>query len=272
MKDIIKIYARPKLKDPVMLASWPGIGDVSIIVASYLLKKLDFKELAEIEPSYFFDAIGVMARDNVIEEPHFPRSLFYYWKNPGAGSDIILFIGEDQPITKGYELANCVLDVGVRFHAKRVYTCAAALSRIHHTEQPRVWGVVTSPHMAGELDKYDLVQRGNLQIAGLNGLLLGVAKERDIEGICLLGEVPMHATRLQNPVAALAVLQVLARVLDIQVDLGELTQIASEAAERLKQFAAEAMGEYIDHFTQPIWEYGQEYGEEIEDEDEEEED
>lgn len=265
MKSPIKIYARPKLKSPVMLASWPGIGDVSIIVASYLRKKLDFKDLGEIEPSYFFDAIGVVARDNIVEEPHFPQSRFYYWKNPG-GNDIILFIGEDQPITKGYELANCVLDVAERFQVKRIYTCAAALSRIHHTEQPRVWGVVTSPHMSGELDKYGLVQKGNLQIAGLNGLLLGVAKERDIEGICLLGEVPVHATRIQNPVAALAVLQVLAKMLSIEVDMGELSQIASEAAERLKQFAAEAMGEYIDNFTRPIWEYGEEeYDEEEED-------
>ena len=262
MKSPIKIYARPRLKNPVMLASWPGIGDVSIIVASYLLKKLDFKELGEIEPSYFFDATGVIARDNIIEEPHFPQSRFYYWKHPSGGSDIILFIGEDQPITKGYELANYVLDVGVRFQVKRVYTCAAALSRIHHTEQPRVWGVVTSPHMAEELDKYELVQRGNLQIAGLNGLLLGVTKERDMEGICLLGEVPVHATRIQNPVAALAVLQVLAQMLNIEVDTDELGQIASEAADRLKQVAAEAMGEYIDNFTRPIWEFDQEDEEE----------
>ncbi len=267
MKNIVKIYARPKLKNPVMLASWPGIGDVSIIVATYLRKKLDFKELGEIEPSYFFDATGVIARDNIVEEPHFPQSRFYYWKHPGGGSDIILFIGEDQPITKGYELANCVVDVAVRFQVKRIYTCAAALSRIHHTEQPRVWGVVTSPHMSEELDKYELVQRGNLQIAGLNGLLLGVTKERDIEGVCLLGEVPVHATRIQNPVAALAVLQVLARMLDIEVDIGELSQIAEEAADRLKQVAAEAMGEYIDNFTRPIWEYGAEddYDEEEED-------
>ncbi len=262
MKNLIKLYARPKLNSPNMLASWPGIGDVSLIVATYLRKKLDFKELGEIEPSHFFDAIGVVAKDNVIEAPQFPQSKFYYWKNKGGGSDIILFIGEDQPLTKGYELANCVLDVGARFQAKRIYTCAAALSRIHHTEQPRVWGVVTSQHMTEELEKYDLVQRSNLQIAGLNGLLLGVTKERDIEGICLLGEVPMHATRIQNPVAALAVLQVLTRMLDIEVDVGELTQIANETADRLKQVAAEAMGEYIDHFTQPIWEYDEEEEEE----------
>jgi proteasome assembly chaperone (PAC2) family protein len=255
MNNLIKLYARPKLNAPNMLASWPGIGNVSIIVASYLKKSLDFKELGEIEPSAFFDAIGVVAKDNVVEAPQFPQSQFYYWKNKGGGSDIILFIGEDQPYTKGYELANCVIDVAERFQAKRIYTCAAALSRIHHTEQPRVWGVVTSPHMSGELEKYDLVQRGNLQISGLNGLLLGVAKEREIEGICLLGEVPMHATRIQNPVAALAVLQALTKMLGIEIDFSELAQTARETADRVKQVVAEAMEEYIDHFTQPIWEF-----------------
>ena len=258
MNDLVKLYARPRLKSPVMLASWPGIGNVSLIVATYLKKKLDFKELAEIEPAYFFDPIGVVARDNVVEAPQFPESKFYYWKNKGSGNDIILFIGEEQPLTKGYELANCVLDVGERFGVKRIYTCAAALSQIHHTEPPRVWGVVTSPRMIEDLKKYDLVQKGNLQIAGLNGLLLGVTKEREIEGICLLGEVPMHATRIQNPMAALVVLKALAKMLDIEIDLTELAEIAQETAERMKQIAAEAMGEYIDRFTRPIWEQGEE--------------
>jgi len=258
MNEIVRLFARPRLKSPVMLASWPGIGNVSIIAASYLLRKLDFKDLGEIEPSVFFDAIGVVARDNIVEEPQFPQSQFYYWKNQGGDSDIILFIGEDQPITKGYELANCVLDVAERFKAKRVYTCAAALSRIHHTEQSRVWGVVTSPQMSPELAKYDLVQKGNLQISGLNGLLLGVAKERGIEGICLLGEVPMYATRIQNPVAAVAVLGALTKMLNIEIDITELADLAREAADRMKQMADEAMEDYIDHFTQPIWEQPEE--------------
>ncbi len=258
MEDLVRLYARPKLNSPIMLASWPGIGNVSIIVATYLKRKLDFEELGEIEPSYFFDAIGVVAKNNVVEAPQFPQSKFHYWKNKGGGSDIILFIGEEQPFSKGYELANCVLDVGVRFQVKRVYTCAAALTRIHHTEQPRVWGVVTSQHMTEDLEKYGLVQRGNLQISGLNGLLLGVTKEREIEGICLLGEVPMYATRIQNPMAALAVLKVLTKMLDIEIDVSELAQIAKETADRMKQIAAEAMGEYIDRFTRPIWEYGEE--------------
>jgi hypothetical protein len=56
-------------------------------------------------------------------------------------------------------------------------------------------------------------------------------------------------------------------MLNIEVDIGELTQTANEAADRLKQVAAEAMGEYIDNFTRPIWEYGVDIDDEEEEED-----
>ncbi|MFC1932933.1 PAC2 family protein [Chloroflexota bacterium] len=258
MNNLVKLHAQPKLKSPNLIAAWPGIGNVSMLVATYLERKLDFKPLGVIEASYFFDPIGVVVRDNVVEAPQFPQSKFYYRKNEGERSDIILFIGEDQPAAKGYELANCVLDMGQRFQVKRIYTCAAALTRMHHTEQPKVWGAASNQQLTSELNKYDLVQRGNLQIAGLNGLLLGIAKERGVDGICLLGEVPMYATRIQNPMAALAILEVLTKMLNIEIDTLELAQLASETKEKIKQLAAEAMGEYIDLFTEPIWEQEEE--------------
>ncbi len=262
MNKSVKIRARPKLNSPNMLATWPGIGNVAIIVATYLKRKLDFKELGEVEASHFFDPIGVLVENSVVEAPQFPQSKFYYWKNKAQGDDLILFMGEDQPAAKGYELANCVLDVGLNFQVKRVYTCAAALTRIHHTEEPRVWGVATSQQVTQDLAKYDLIRAGNLQIAGLNGLLLGVTKERDIEGLCLLGEVPMYATQMQNPMAALAVLKVLVEILGIDIDMTELTHLASETKETMKRAAAEAMEKYIDYFTTPIWEQGEEEEEE----------
>ncbi len=269
MRDLIKLFARPKLNEPNLLATWPGVGNVAIIVATYLTSKLNFKELAEIDPENFFDPTGVLVEDSIIEAPQFPQSKFYYYKNPKKGnSDLILFMGDDQPAAKGYDLANCILDVALRFHVQRVYTCAAALTRIHHTEQPKVWGVGTNQELVQELKKLNLKQKGNLQIAGLNGLLLGVAKQREIDGMCLLGEVPMYASRMPNPMAALAVLRTLSKMLKIEVDFVELARVAEETREKMKQAASEAMGQYIDYFTQPIWEQGQE--EDGEDEEEEE--
>ena len=264
MNKLVKIQARPKLDSPVMLAAWPGIGNVAMIVATYLQRKLAFKKLGEIEASNFFEPIGVVVKDSLVEAPQFPQNRFYYWKSEEKGHDLILFLGEAQPSAKGYELANCVLDVGLSFGIERVYTCAAALSRMHHTEAPGVWGVATNQEATEDFKGYDLERKGNLQIAGLNGLLLGVAKEKGIEGVCLLGEVPVYATRIQNPMAALAVVKVLTKMLDIDIDMAELTQLAGETTEKIKQAAAEAMGEYIDYFTEPIWEQKEEDEEEEE--------
>jgi len=255
LKSLYKVTARPRLKTPNLLAVWPGVSNVAMIVATYLLqKKAGFKPLAVIDAAYFFDPIGILARNGVVESPQFPQSRFYYWKNKAGGDDIILFIGDDQPSSKAYEMASCVLDVGVRFHMKKLYTCAAAMTRIHHAEQPGVYGVATSQEAAEELKQYDMKSAGNMQIAGLNGLLLGVAKERKIEGVCLLGEVPSYASRMQNPMAALSVIKVLMQCLDIEVDISDLAHLARETGEGMKQLASQAMGEYIDYFTEPIWE------------------
>jgi len=244
-----------------MLAAWPGISNVAMIVATYLARRLEPKELARIRPNYFFDPVGVVVRSNIVEEPQFPQSIFYYYKNP-HGEDLIIFLGEDQPPAKSYDLANLIVDVAERYHVQRIYTCAAAVTRIHHTEQPRVWGVGTAPDLCKELASYGAFLGGNLQIAGLNGLLLGVAKERGLEGACLLGEVPNYAARMHNPMAALAVVRVISEMLKLKINLNELIALAEDGRERMKQVAAEAMEEYIDYFTEPIWESGEDESEE----------
>ena len=261
MAGLIKYYAHPKLESPIMIAVWPGVGNVALIVANYLKKQLKFKRLAEIEATSFFNPIGVMVKNNLVEAPQFPQSKFYYWKNRKGERDLILFIGDDQPATRGYDLANTVIDVGADYKVSRYYTFAAALTRIHHTESSRVWGVATNTELLNELRTFDLLQGSNLQIAGLNGLLLGVAKERKLDAICLLGEVPMYATRMPNPMAALAVLDALKMTLNLEIELTEMEHTAAESKEKMKQIVAEAMGEYINYFTEPIWEQGQEEGE-----------
>jgi predicted ATP-grasp superfamily ATP-dependent carboligase len=68
---------------------------------------------------------------------------------------------------------------------------------------------------------------------------------------------------MHNPMAALAILDKLTKMLGVKIDTGELVQLASETKEVMKQMAAEAMEEYIDFFTEPIWERGEdEEGEE----------
>jgi proteasome assembly chaperone (PAC2) family protein len=270
MKNAIRLNKKTGNKECNLLASWPGIGNVSLILANYIKDQLNMEEIGNIEPFDFFDPIGVMVKDNIIEAPQFPENKFYYWNNPKEGRDLILFISNEQPSAKGYELAHCVLDASQRLKAKRVYTCAAAIAKIHHTETPRVWGVATNPKLIDELKKYDVVLRGTLQIAGLNGLFLGAAKEREIEGICLLGEVPGYTTRIPNPKAALSIVHVLTKMLGISIDLEDMVAFTKQSDEEMKKLAAEAMGEFITSYTKPVWPPEEDYEDEEEEEEDEE--
>lgn len=272
MTDAIKLYKEPKSKDYDLLASWPGIGNVSLILARYLKDKLNAEEIGIIEPFDFYNPIGVMVRNNIVETPQFPESKFYYWHNPDSDRGLLLFISDEQPSFKGYDLAKCVLDINKKLNIRRVYTVAAAIARIHHTEMPKVWGAATNQALVEELKKYDVVLRGDIQIAGLNGLFLGVAKERGVDGICLLGEVPMYTTRIPNPKAALAILGVMTQVLNIQIDLSELYGVARQAEEEMKRLASEAMEEFITSYTKPVWPPPEEEDEEVDEEDDEEDD
>lgn len=254
MRDIIKLYKQPRPKNCSMLASWPGIGDVSLTAAKYLVEKLNAAEIGEIDPVDFFEPVGVAVKDNVVESPRFPESKFYYWQSAKRDRSLVIFIGEEQPAFKGYDLVNCVLDVAQRLKVVRVYSCAAAVTRIHHSEEMKVWGAATASALVDELGKHNVVLRGNLRIAGLNGLILGMAKERGMEGICLLGEVPSYATQIANPKASLAVLRVLTKVIGITLDLTELAHLAEQVDREMDVIAKRITAEFIDQFTEPIWE------------------
>ena len=261
----VKLHKQPNPADCSMLASWPGIGNVSLVVAKYLKQKLNAEEIGEVNPIGFFEPVGIRVKDNVIESPSFPESKFYYWQDENASKGLLLFIGEEQPSTKGYELINHVLNVAQKFNVKMIYSCAAAVTRIHHSEKPHVWGVATKPELLDELSEQGVALHGNLHIAGLNGLILGLAKERGLDGVCLLGEVPSFATQISNPKASLAVLEVLNRMLNIDVNLDDLESMAKRADEEMERISKRATAEFIDQFTEPIWEQG----DEEEDEDDE---
>jgi len=50
----IRLYKEPKLEDPVLVACWPGIGNVGIIAVDVLQKMVGAEELGCIEPWDFF--------------------------------------------------------------------------------------------------------------------------------------------------------------------------------------------------------------------------
>ena len=231
-----------------MLAAWPGIGYVATSVAIYIKEALDAEELAEIEPYEFFRPNSVLVKNNVISvqevsENPLPQSKFYYWKNKDSDHDLIIFIGEAQPLGMEWEFAEFVLDVARRFKVERIFTSAAAVASISYSQQPAVWAAATNAKLVNYLKQYNVVLRDKIKVDGLNGLLLGVAKEEGIDGICLLGEVPFYIAQLEieYPKSARAILEVLSEMLEIKIDMSTLDQLVEHTESDMKELEEEVI-------------------------------
>jgi len=68
---------------------------------------------------------------------------------------------------------------------------------------------------------------GQGSITGLNGLLLGLAKKRGFEAICLMGEIPdyLSGAPFPYPRASKSVLEVLTDILGIEIDYSALDEM-----------------------------------------------
>jgi hypothetical protein len=243
-----------------MLAGWPGIGNIGIIAFETLRQIVKAEEFGEIEPLEFFVPTKAMVRTGILTEMSFPNSKFYFKRL--ASRDLIFFIGEEQPVTrenpyaegkKAYEMANLVLDVAQQFNCKRIYTSGAVIAPSHHSLPPKVIAVSNSASLLPELRKYDNTilmselagnkNQGN--ITGLNGLLIGIAQRRGIDGICLMGEIPDYLSRmpLPYPKASKAVMTTLSRVIGLNLDPAVLDELITETETTInnvyKQFPSE---------------------------------
>ncbi|HAJ56411.1 MAG TPA: hypothetical protein DCL35_01430 [Candidatus Omnitrophica bacterium] len=225
----IQIKRRPRLKDPVMIAAWPGMGDVALKAALYLKDKLGAVEFAEISSEEYFHPSGVWIDNSIISVPQHPTGKFYFYKNTAGSRDIIIFISDAQPfIDKGYEYAREIVDLALSFKVKIIYTFAAMPLPIEHTQMPQVYAAATKKEILDTFSKMDLKLMPTGQISGLNGLVLGVAKDHGIEGVCLLGEISLYTIQIENPLASIAVLSIIAKILDINLDLSDLQKYADQ--------------------------------------------
>jgi len=224
---MIKTIARPNLKSPILICAWPGMGEVASKAALHMKETLAFRELAHLEAFHYFEPSGVFIKNSVLEMPKPAGGAFYYYKNPHRTNDVILFISDAQPnlgsaITYAEEIMKFAKAQGIKF----IYTFAAMTVPIDHLQDPNVWIAVTTRRLLSNFRSFNMKLLKEGQISGLNGLILGVAKSQNIDGACLLGEIPLYTIQIENPKASAAVLGIINRYLRLGLDLNPLIEKA----------------------------------------------
>lgn len=230
MHKVTKIES-VKTKNPILIEGLPGIGNVGKIAVDYMIDTLKPKMIYEIHSDGFPHAVFVN-QQNLVDLP----TIRIYHKKI-KDKDVLFLAGDVQPIDEPscYEFCNKVLDMMEEINIKEVITLGGiGLQRV--PENPQVYCTGNSKKIIQKYKSPNL--KCNIYgivgpIMGVSGLLVGLAKYRNIPSIALLAETFGHPTYVGIK-GAREILKILDKKLELGLDLRNIDKDIAQVDKDIK--------------------------------------
>jgi uncharacterized protein (TIGR00162 family) len=181
-KPCFRQIFKPVLENPIFVQGLPGFGNVGKIAAYLLIKFCSAKPFAELYSPSFPDYVSVNSKGIC----RLPRYEFH--AAPMEKNDFIIMTGDTQPsfddVVAHYEVCSEIL----KFIENHGCGFIITMGGVPISEgKAQVYVAATSPRLAAEFMEKGAVIYSKGRIMGATGLMLGLAKEHGLDGVCLLG-------------------------------------------------------------------------------------
>ena len=239
----LNIYKRPKLNNPRILlgfSGWMDGGEVSTGTVKYLIEKLGAKRFAEIEPEafYIYSFPGSMEitalfrphteiKDGLITSYQAPTNAFFY----NQKSNLILFLGKE-PNLHWEEFADCIFSLCSEFGVGTMYFIGSVAGLVPHTREPRFFCSVSDVELKEALQHYGVKFSDYKGPASITTYLNVNANKKGLSMASLIATVPAYVQG-NNPKCIETVTRRLAGILELQIELDELSDISDEFEKKL---------------------------------------
>lgn len=181
-KSYFRQILNPTLENPIFVQGLPGFGNVGKIAAHLLTKFCSAKPFMELYSPSFPDYVSVSSKGIC----HLPRYEFY--AAPMEKNDFIIMTGDTQPsfddVLAHYSICTDVLEVVKKNGCSLIVTIGGMPMT---EEKAQVYVAATSAKLAQEFMDKGAIIYSKGRIMGATGLMLGLAKEEGLDGVCLLG-------------------------------------------------------------------------------------
>ena len=187
----VKFLKKGKFKNAVLFTGLPGIGLVGKICVDYLLKQIKTEKIAEITSDSFPPSVHTINGQIELIKDEIYRYSF-------NGRDFLFLVGPVQPsldirassMEEHYEFAKAIINSLKDSGVKEVYTLAGInIGEKRMLSEPRIVVAGTDKKIIEEWKKHGAINdRPEGLISGAAGLILGIAKEKGLQGACLMGE------------------------------------------------------------------------------------
>ncbi|MFQ6030688.1 MAG: PAC2 family protein [Dehalococcoidia bacterium] len=240
------VHEKPELQLEYLImafAGWPDAGEGATTTLKYLLRQLDGKKFAEIDPEEFFDFSQERPRSSRTRDGrrrvHWPANEFYYWgggdQNPAKG--VMFFVGLE-PNLKWRTFSKTIADLAEEYGVKTVVHLGALLDAVPHTRNIRLTGSSTRPELQEALDSASIGTSNYQGPTGISSAVMEACTNRGMGYASLWGHTSHYLQAAPNYRVSYTLANHLAKLLKLPVDLNEL----KGAADRFDDEVVEAIG------------------------------
>ena len=218
----------PKLRSPILICGFPGSGYVGKLAIDHIIEELKSVRLADIYSSSFPPQV-IIKNTGTVE---LMKIILYYVKDRAWKHDFLLLTGDAQPVSSKVEflLGEEIINIAKNFGVMQIITLGAYITGMF-VESPRIFGVATDENGLKLLNSYNVSRIENGSISGMNGILLGIGKIHNLNGISLLGETSGYVIDAN---ASKYILETLLSIVKLEINMEDLDKKARDTIMLIK--------------------------------------
>ncbi|WNY23493.1 hypothetical protein MmiHf6_08000 [Methanimicrococcus hongohii] len=236
-------YNTLELNNPVMIVGLPGVGHVGKLVADHLVEALNAEKIVDVYSEHFPPQVMVK-EDSTVE---LVGNRLYLAKTDKT--DLLILAGDSQSTDPAghYRLCDIYLDFASEFKVNRIFTLGGYPTGVMADEN-YVIGAVNNVKLIDDLKEKGIQFNPSEPpggIVGASGLILSLAKFRNIDAACLMGTTTGY---IADPKSSKTLLGKLCDILDVEVNMDALDEKIKDMDQIVEKIKDSVVGEDGDEY------------------------
>ena len=193
----IQIKELPQLKKPVLIAGFDGWGNalkISSGMAAYLIRKLNAKQFAKLNPDTFFrydDARPLVNIEEGILKRIVPPEAAFYAARTDENSNDVVILKADEPNLKWYRFIEETLSLCQKLGIETIITLGSMYDNVLHTDRV-ISGIASSQQLVANLSEQNINSISYQGPSAIHSIIQLEGSQKGFQCISLWSHCPFY--------------------------------------------------------------------------------